>query len=52
VVFDADILSKNEAELSEKIEEHTRSEVSERDSLSKKRQEIRVCKFADFSLGY
>ncbi|CAG8465071.1 7478_t:CDS:10 [Paraglomus occultum] len=42
VVFDADILSKNEAELNEKIEEHTRSEVAERDSLSKKRQEIRT----------
>jgi hypothetical protein len=43
IVFDEDLWNKNETELNEKIEERCRDEKSEREDLSKKRENIRVC---------
>ncbi len=43
IVFDKDLWSKTEVELNEKIEDHCRDEKSERETLSKKRENIRVC---------
>ncbi|EXX73965.1 uncharacterized protein OCT59_013412 [Rhizophagus irregularis] len=41
IVFNKEILSNNEAELNEKIEDRCREEKSERETLSKKRENIR-----------
>lgn len=43
IVFNKEMLSNNEAELNEKIEDRCREEKSERETLSKKRENIRVC---------
>ncbi|CAG8516950.1 11099_t:CDS:10 [Funneliformis mosseae] len=42
IVFDEDLWSKSEAELNERIEDHCRDEKSERETLSKKREDIRA----------
>ena len=47
IVFDKDLWSKNEAELNEKIDDRCRDEKSEREALSKKRENIRVCSIID-----
>lgn len=48
IVFNKEILSNNEAELNEKIEDRCREEKSERETLSKKRENIRVCYYKHF----
>jgi hypothetical protein len=45
IVFNREILSNNEAELNEKIEDRCREEKSERETLSKNRENIRVCNY-------
>ena len=42
IVFNKEMWSNNEAELNEKIEDRCRDEKSERETLSKKRENIRV----------
>ncbi|CAI2168803.1 11742_t:CDS:10 [Funneliformis geosporum] len=42
IVFDEDLWSKSEVEFNERIEDHCRNEKSERETLSKKRENIRA----------